>query len=586
MVEGFKNIGDGVERPGKSCSFDSVEDKSEKIRSVEEEYGRENVAERLEEFVEQLKAYDLKKLMKEIDKLNKRREENKKLEIYLVGGCIKDIGSKNEREFNDIDVVIRHAELEDLFVGDGSGLLEKCGKVKDKTMKKTKKKDVEEKEASSYGSFQLTLTRHKGADKVECVDVARPRKEDPATGKSKDDPNLSIIFDLKRRLSTKDTVGVNIKTGKIIEGEEGSLDDVASGVVRATGEDMDMIETRLKADPIRAILLAKMACEDGAYLDKETRVAIGKVFEESEPLSTIGHEEKFKERDDQIRQAFKIPEHEKLPDILKISWNERKNTATTKTSRDRIGQVFLGAMKENPRKFMEVLDSVGGLKLLLPEIKMLEKNEYGEVLESLDKLPSDSSMELKFAVLLSKIKEEDISRTVAERFKFNKKLFYNKGTLSLLQRRKINELTEIQISDLISDDNKSTHGYNRFIDDLIEFGKALGETEGNIRKFINRVRIVRSRMEEEPLINVLILKKLFKRKRHWPDGFDGGNMSGLVRSAQLRGEIGTEEDAWKFIVRKVKDMILISEQRDSSTFSAEDVFSKRHYEGLKNKGLL
>jgi poly(A) polymerase len=183
--------------------------------------------------------------------LNKLQKKFPKVEIYLVGGAVRDLFLKKATK--DYDFVICKIKASDLekFLAN-LGQVEFVGK--------------------SFGVFKFTPH---GGDKHNPFDIALPRRDFSFnTGGYRDvkvltNPNLPIEEDLSRRDFTINAIAVELKTGNIIDQFNG-LKDLKNKVIRSVGKPKD----RFKEDYSRMLRAIRFACQLDFQIEKNTWQAI------------------------------------------------------------------------------------------------------------------------------------------------------------------------------------------------------------------------------------------------------------------------------------------------------------------------
>lgn len=120
----------------------------------------------------------------------------------------------------------------------------------------------------------------------------------------------------------------------------------------------------------------------------------------------------LEEKERKTRQEFSVPEDQNFPRFLTIYCDrEQGGKPRLAVSKEVMGKEILKSIKANPKKFIDLLDKVNGLKFIFPEIERLknlaqpqrhhgEGDAYKHTLMVIDNLPADSSLELKLAALL------------------------------------------------------------------------------------------------------------------------------------------------------------------------------------------
>jgi len=119
------------------------------------------------------------------------------------------------------------------------------------------------------------------------------------------------------------------------------------------------------------------------------------------------------------RKEYNIPEGENLPRFLQIFCDKAQlGEPRVAVSKETISKELQKAIKADPKKCIELLDEVGGLDIIFPEIAALknlqqprehhkEGDAYRHTLLLLDHLPKDASLRLKLAGLLHDLGKKD-----------------------------------------------------------------------------------------------------------------------------------------------------------------------------------
>ncbi len=195
---------------------------------------------------------------------------NQNVEIYLVGGCVRDyyLG----KESKDIDIVIRNLSSDII-----SDVLKQYGKV--------------DQVGESFGVIKYTPKDNWDG---EPIDIALPRVDiliDKSLGhqgiKAQFDPSLTIEEDLERRDFTINSIAVSLHTGQIIDPYNG-LKDMFKRVIKCTSN-KSFIE-----DPLRMLRAVQFASRFGFIINEETRDLIK---EHAEDIKYITGERVLEELD-------------------------------------------------------------------------------------------------------------------------------------------------------------------------------------------------------------------------------------------------------------------------------------------------
>ena len=243
--------------------------------------------------------------------LDKFFKELPELELYLVGGMVRDLIYKKPTS-KDYDFIARKVEISTLI-----DTLRKFGNV-----------DLV---GRNFGVLKFTPY---DSTLKEAIDIALPRKEFAlGTGgyrdfKAQADENLTIKEDLSRRDLTINAIAWNIKKQEIIDPFDGQ-DDLNKKRVRCVGKASD----RLQEDYSRMLRAIRFACRFNFEIEEKTWAAIKKL----------------------------------MPKI-----NDTRINAEGKKERvvpmETIAKEILKALKENPLKAVKLLDESGALKKIMPEV--------------------------------------------------------------------------------------------------------------------------------------------------------------------------------------------------------------------------
>ncbi len=231
-----------------------------------------------------------------------------KAEIFVVGGAVRD--HLLGLPVKDYDLVVRHVPMDDL-----AATLEPLGKT-----------DIVGKR------FGVIKFRPQGQDAF--IDIALPRKEFSwaFTGGYRDfdiqsDPELPIEEDLSRRDFTVNAMAYNVATQTIIDPFFGQK-DLVSKTIRTVGP----AALRFQEDYSRMLRAVRFACRLNFGLSEHTAAAIKK----------LGYH---------------------LDDKIDADWV---------VSREIISQEFLKAFEANDARCLTMLDTLGLLETILPEVKALQ----------------------------------------------------------------------------------------------------------------------------------------------------------------------------------------------------------------------
>ena len=233
------------------------------------------------------------------------------IEIFLVGGAIRD--ALLNRKAKDEDFVIRKVEIEILT-----------------------------KALKTIGSVDLVgkrfgVLKFRPKDTKIQYDIALPRREFSRsfTGAYRDfeihsDPNLPIEDDLARRDFTINAMAWDITNKKLVDPFLGQK-DLKDKTIRSVGSAV----MRFQEDYSRMLRAVRFACQLNFSLTTKTEAAIKK-----------------------------LGIH--LQDRIDNEWV---------VAREVISQEFIKALDANPIKCLNLLDDLNLLKIILPELKDLQKCE-------------------------------------------------------------------------------------------------------------------------------------------------------------------------------------------------------------------
>lgn len=193
----------------------------------------------------------------ELEFLNKLISEIRDIEVYFVGGVVRDLilADLQETEFKikDIDIVIRNIEA-----GELQRFLNKFGKVN--LVGKT------------FGVFKFVPNDIRIE---EPIDIALPRCEESfKTGGHRDfiiqsEPSLPIEIDLSRRDFTINAIAIDYKNGDIIDPYDG-ISDIEKRRIKAVGNPFE----RFSEDLSRILRAIRFACQLNFRIEKNTWAAI------------------------------------------------------------------------------------------------------------------------------------------------------------------------------------------------------------------------------------------------------------------------------------------------------------------------
>jgi len=355
---------------------------------------------------------------KELEFIHELKKISPEAGIFLVGGAVRDavLGKKSK----DIDLVVNRIDPVDVV-----DTLSRYGRVTfDKNpninLAAITRADKERLIKETYGIIKF-LPRD--SEFEELIDIGYPRFDDYSeAGKSgvrgikKDavpvtDPNLSIAEDLGRRDLTINAIAVNILNGEIADEHDG-IEDIIGGRIRAVGDPEERI---LKEDLSRGFRAIRFACAFKARLDPEIKRVIREIFQPAESGTSeiyAGEADKLakiKTLEEQVRSEFGLPAGN-LPRCLQIFWDSAQNKPRLAVAREVMGMEITKAIQADPVKFVELMDEIGALSVVLPELARLksvaqsrehhrEGDAFRHTVMVLENLPESAPLRLKLAAI-------------------------------------------------------------------------------------------------------------------------------------------------------------------------------------------
>jgi len=364
--------------------------------------------------------------MKDFDFINELEQRDSDIEVFVVGGSVRD--AVLEKTPKDIDLVVAKTSPLELV-----NTLLKYGKI---TFDRNPKVDIdklskEEREQLIMNSYGVLKFNPQGSTLRKPIDIAFPREDNyPGLGKSgirgikrgadsKADPNLQIIQDLERRDLTINAMAINLINGDIFDPFDG-VEDIVKRRIRTVGDPEKRI---LEEDLSRGFRVIRFACLLNANIDSNTQKIAKEIFK---PASKTP-KEIYKEKpeilkkilvyEQGLKQEFELTD-EKLPRCLQVFWDREQQKPRMAVAKEVIRKEILKAVSSNPRRFVELMDKIGGLKIILPELVKLkglkqpkehhrEGDAFRHTLMLLDNLPRDASLRLKLAGLFHDIGKAD-----------------------------------------------------------------------------------------------------------------------------------------------------------------------------------
>ncbi|MEA3273052.1 MAG: HD domain-containing protein [Patescibacteria group bacterium] len=543
-----------------------------------------------EELENRLKrTYQLFSERKELDFIKNLKEINDEVGVYLVGGSVRDaILGKDSK---DIDLVINRIEpiqLVDVLADFGEITFDRNPKADIKRMESSEKENLIK---NSYGVIKF---KPNGSRLKELIDIAFPREDDySGSGQSgirgikrdtetKADHNLNINRDLERRDFTINAIAINLANGEIIDPFDG-IEDLIKRKIRTVGSPVERI---INEDFSRGFRALRFACIFNTDIESGTKKAIKEIFKPSEKSAQeIYHNNpellsKVLNYEEKVKQQFVQPEGN-LPKCLQVFWDKEQGKPRMAVAKEVMSKEILKAIDARPGKLIKLLDEIGGLKIILPEIFNLKNLEqprkfHGEgdvfkhTLMLLNNLPLNASLRLKLAGLLhdtgkvdtlSKTKEGKITfhrheqastqyvTNVAERFRFSDKL--KKGTEFLVKNHmlplrdakemKPNKLYNIFLKDKILGNELISLARADALASLPEKGEPDLE---NINILIDRLKDIKQRFNDQDKIEI---PKIITGEDVIILGIKRGPLVGKilaeVQEAQLDGRIKSRDEA-------------------------------------------
>jgi tRNA nucleotidyltransferase/poly(A) polymerase len=288
-----------------------------------------------------------KTLQKERYKTLRLLAKQKNVEVYVVGGAVRDalLGKQPE----ELDFLVRGISAQVLFT-----FLKKAGRVV--------------LVGRTFGVYKFVPKNAEGRHEI---DVALPRTE-TASGrggyrdfKVQNDPQLPLKKDLARRDFTVNAMAYDIAQESLVD-HFGGLVDLRKKIVRTVG----LPAQRFTEDYSRMLRAVRFSMQLGFRIEPKTFAAIGRL----------------------------------APHLNALRNGERV------VARELIGREFVRAFHTNPKKTIEILDTTKLLAELLPEVDRLrhiqqyrvyhpEGDVFTHTLTMLAKLPPNASLNVQLAAL-------------------------------------------------------------------------------------------------------------------------------------------------------------------------------------------
>lgn len=172
-------------------------------------------------------------------------------ELYLVGGCVRDILMGHKMGEIDEDYLVRRIELEDLI-----NRLKSFGKT--------------ESVGKAFGVIKFKP--HKGVKKL--FDISLPRKEsslgvEHKAFKVEFDPLIPVEEDLPRRDFTINSMAINLKDFTLVDPLDGAK-DLQRGLLRMNSE------SSFSEDPLRILRGVQFMARFGLVVEDKTKEAMAR----------------------------------------------------------------------------------------------------------------------------------------------------------------------------------------------------------------------------------------------------------------------------------------------------------------------
>jgi tRNA nucleotidyltransferase (CCA-adding enzyme) len=355
--------------------------------------------------------------MKELAFIDEVKSTNKDAGIYLVGGSVRD--AVLGREPKDIDLVankIEPAELVEILVKHGTVVFDRDPHADIRNM------TAEEKKTFIKEAYGVIKFKPLNSSLKEHIDVAFTREDDhDNNGQSgilgikrdmnpKVDPNLHISQDLGRRDYTINSMALNLINGEIFDPFDG-IEDLVKREVRSVGDPEERI---LQEDLSRGPRALSLACVLNGDIEQNTKKAIKKSFQPAEKTIEETYHgapidfKKLKKYEDRVRELFQA--HGKIPKILQVFWDKEMDKPRMAVHRDILRKELFKGINADGKKMVELLDEVGGLAVLFPEVAAMkgvaqpiefhrEGDVYRHTLKVLENLPKHAHLRVKLAGL-------------------------------------------------------------------------------------------------------------------------------------------------------------------------------------------
>ncbi len=273
--------------------------------------------------------------------------ERPELELYLVGGMVRDI-LLNAPNSKDFDFVARNVEIKDLIVT-----------------------------LNTLGWCDLTgrdfgVIKFKPKDSTGFIDIALPRSEKAQmTGGYRDfslqvDKKLPLEKDLARRDLTINALAWDIKHNQLIDPFKGQ-EDLSNKIIRAVGAP----EKRFAEDFSRILRALRFACQFNFKFDSKTWAALVELAPNLIKKRTLTKHEHLQRR---LAQEIVEEERQKLLEQL-ISLKEEGKRQTIEEDivpHETLAKELFKTLVANPVQALDLYDKSGLLQLILPEVQTLK----------------------------------------------------------------------------------------------------------------------------------------------------------------------------------------------------------------------
>jgi poly(A) polymerase len=373
-----------------------------------------------------MKLFETIPKMKEFEFISDLKRIDPEVGVYVIGGSVRDAVLKKPAK--DIDLVINRIKPETLVTElqrHGKVIFDRNPKAQLETMEPAEKTRLIQ---ESYGVIKFNP---KNSSLSEPVDVAFPREDDYSGSgqsgilgikrdtESKADPNLNIVCDLERRDFTINAMAINLVNGEIVDPFDG-IEDIVKRKIRTVGLPKERI---LNEDLSRGFRAIRFACVLSAEIEDGTKKAVKEIFKPAQKTTEeyYSHDPailaQVRQYENEVRTQFGIPEGS-LPRCLQVFWDREQQKPRMAVAKEVMSKEILKAIQANPRRFVEIMDELGGLKVIFPELARLknlaqprehhrEGDAFRHTLLLFDNLPSKAGLRLKLAALFHDLGKAD-----------------------------------------------------------------------------------------------------------------------------------------------------------------------------------